>query len=189
METNQKGIDFMDKYNTEEEIWKDVVGFEGSYQVSNFGNVRSLDRLNSRGQRIKGVTLRPQDNTKGYKYVTLFKGSRTDKENMYIHRLVASAFLEGNEETVNHKDGNKSNNHVDNLEWATRSENTQHAYDNGLMKRAIRVKVMHECGEKKVFNNSADASIHFGYNRNWIRDRVARHGNTFSYDGKLIKVI
>lgn len=118
------------------EIWKDVVGFEGHYQVSNLGNVRSLPRLRlSRGGSfapVKGKMLVPQLKKDGYFRVHL----RKDEINTYpsVHRLVAQAFLDNSENKpcVNHKDGVKVNNTVDNLEWCTVSENTIHAIRCGL---------------------------------------------------------
>lgn len=121
--------------NEEVEIWKDVVGYEGKYQVSSFGNVKSLSRLvpNSRGgfKTIPTKILKPGMGTSGYLGVNLAdSGSKT----YMIHRLVTIAFIsnEENKEYVNHKDGIKTNNHISNLEWTTPSENTTHAYDNKL---------------------------------------------------------
>lgn len=116
------------------EIWKAVVGYEDSYEVSNTGKVRSLDRKNSRGFRIKGVTLRPATSGDGYLYVALSKNNHS--KCIKVHRLVAKAFVncpEGMYE-VNHKDGDKLNNSAANLEWSTRSLNVSHAYSNGLKK-------------------------------------------------------
>lgn len=117
------------------EIWKDVIGFESYYQISNFGNVRSKDRLvkcrnNSFAKKIGKV--KKAGITGGYKVVLLSK-ENTEK-GIGVHRLVAIHFIDNpeNKKEVNHKDGNKLNNHVDNLEWCTRSENGQHSYDNGL---------------------------------------------------------
>ena len=115
------------------EIWKDVIGYEGLYQVSNLGRVKSLDKIcGNRKGVIKSKLLNFQDNGKGYKNVNLYNNKKN--KCVYIHRLVAGAFLakiEG-KECVNHIDGNKSNNSLENLEWCTRSENMKHAYDNGL---------------------------------------------------------
>lgn len=116
------------------EVWKDVINYEGFYQVSNFGNVRSLDRIikyiDGRSRNEKGKVLNPYKGTKKYLYIDL-KG-----KSVSIQRLVAIHFLENpeNKPTVNHIDGNKSNNHVDNLEWNTFSENNYHAWQTGLRK-------------------------------------------------------
>ena len=102
------------------EYWKSISGYEGLYQVSNFGRIKSLVG----NHKIRKTRI---DNS-GYKRVTLW--CKQKYKNLYIHRLVALSFLpliEG-KNFVNHKDGNKLNNHVDNLEWMTYSENHTHAY-------------------------------------------------------------
>ena len=117
------------------EIWKEIKGFENYYSVSSFGRVKSLDRyiLQSNGVRrkVKGRVLKSTISNSGYKNITLVKGS---KYQLFIHRLVADAFIINNENksTVNHKDGNKLNNNYENLEWATYSENNIHAIHTGL---------------------------------------------------------
>lgn len=180
----------MNNYNTTKEIWKDIKGFEGAYQVSNLGRVRSLDRKNSRGQKIRGKVLQEQNNTKGYLYISLYKGSRDKRENRYIHRLVAEAFIPPfNGETVNHKDGDKNNNVISNLEWATQSENIKHAYENNLIKRALRVRAEYPNGKVKEFNNMVEASLYFGFSRNWIRDRREKSGDETTYKGIRITVL
>jgi hypothetical protein len=118
-----------------EEIWKDVVGFENLYEVSNLGNVRSLDRyvsgkLNSkRFQKGKNMTI--QKTPKGYYSIILHKNGMAYQ--MLVHRLVAIAFIENksNKDQVNHLDLNKSNNNMNNLEWCTNLENMRHSYANG----------------------------------------------------------
>lgn len=116
------------------EIWNDIPGYEGRYQVSNLGRVKSLPRQrpgrkNKHGQVtscslpgcIRSVALRYVG---GYPCVTL------GRKSLHVHRLVALAFHPNpdNKPCVNHKDGNKENNHSDNLEWCTKSENGKHAY-------------------------------------------------------------
>lgn len=108
------------------EIWKDIEGYEGLYQVSNFGNVKSL---------ITNKIIKPSPNTYGYLNLCLFKNGR--KKQITVHKLVAEAFIPNieNKPTVNHEDGNKNNNCVDNLSWATYSEQIKHAYDHNLRKK------------------------------------------------------
>lgn len=106
------------------EIWKPIKGYEGFYEVSNKGNVRSI-RKNTILSQTVGVK-------NGYCYVGFCKDGQNKK--MLVHRLVAIAFIDNPEgkRTVNHIDGNKKNNAVENLEWATYSENHKHAFANGL---------------------------------------------------------
>jgi hypothetical protein len=101
------------------EIWKDIAGYEGIYQVSNCGNVRSLNWGN-RGI-VKNLWLKPHRN--GYSQVEFHKNG--ERKMFTVHRLVALSFVEGYEDglVVNHKDEDKQNNCLENLEWCTTSEN------------------------------------------------------------------
>ena len=109
----------------EREEWRWVPGYEDLYMVSNFGNVMS--QRSGHGSSPMGI-LKPQKNNAGYLQVNLIKNKKS--KNVMIHRIVAAAFIPNpdNKEEVNHKDGNKTNNHTSNLEWVTRSENLRHAY-------------------------------------------------------------
>ena len=116
------------------EVYKDVINLEGYYQVSNLGNVRSLDRItNTKYKRLsKGQLLKPLLTQWGYYCVNLKKSQITT--HWLIHRLVAYHFHDNpnNKTQVNHIDGNKFNNRADNLEWVTPSENQLHAHRTGL---------------------------------------------------------
>lgn len=110
--------------------WRDIPGWEGMYQVSSSGQVRSLHRKNTR-------TLKPRNNRKGYPCVMLYAADGS-KKNKPVHRLVAATFIRRKDEAatqVNHIDGNKTNNSRENLEWVTASENIIHSV--GIGKRAI----------------------------------------------------
>ena len=130
------------------EVWRDIENYESLYQVSNLGNIRSKDRVvkcwynNTKtmsGKIIKPILLRD-----GYLYVHLYKN--TKRKDYAIHRIVANAFIENpkHKEEVNHKDGNKQNNSVDNLEWVTPKENMQHAHKTGLIKSKTREEKINE---------------------------------------------
>lgn len=123
------------------EIWKDVQGYEDYYQVSNFGRVKSLQRkvpyFSSMSQKhttftVKECILKKVSIPSGYLFVRISKLNKY--KNFYVHRLVAQAFIPnpGNKAYINHKDGVKTNNHIDNIEWATPSENAIHALATGL---------------------------------------------------------
>lgn len=112
------------------EIWKDIAGYEGLYQVSEYGNVKSLYYQGKKREKI----LKPTEDDKGYLFVNLWKNRKS--KSMKIHRLVAQVFISNfeNKPQVNHIDGCKTNNCISNLEWCTKSENEKHAYKTGLKK-------------------------------------------------------
>lgn len=116
------------------EIWKDIPDFVGIYQVSNFGNVRSLDRIEKWMQFIRprrGRNLKPYIDKYGYPTVVL-KGRR-----FTIHRIVAKVFLTGSGNQVNHKNGIKTDNRPENLEYCTAAHNVKHSWDSGLCKKQL----------------------------------------------------
>ena len=126
-----------------EETWKDIEEFIGRYQISNLGNVRSCGFYNPHPKNPSytcyraGIILKKTVNIDGYHTVCLYDNIAKKGRTRRICRLVAMAFVVNDrpEATeVNHKDGNKQNDITENLEWATRSENEQHAYDTGLAK-------------------------------------------------------
>ena len=110
-----------------------VAGYEGRYSITRDGEVWSHPYTRSDGKRRKGIWLRPAVNIYGYKQVVLTKPDKS-RRTMSIHRLVATAYLgEGDGLQVNHKNGIKTDNRVDNLEWCTQLENMQHAHRTGLI--------------------------------------------------------
>lgn len=121
------------------EIWKDIPGFEGCYQASNIGRVRSLDRYVDydkfgKKQFAKGQLIKDQPDSKGYRRLVI---QLNNKSRLYrIHRLVALAFIPNpqNLKEINHINGIKTDNRVENLEWCTRSHNNKHMYAIGLAK-------------------------------------------------------
>jgi hypothetical protein len=113
------------------ELWKDISGYEGYYQISNLGNVRSIDRFDGVHDR-QGTIIKPNLKPNGYLQVGLRK--HNTRKWFGVHRLVAIHFIENpdNKPQVNHIDGNKLNNTVENLEWVTGKENQRHAARLGL---------------------------------------------------------
>lgn len=149
-----------------EEVWKDIEGFEGLYQVSNFGRVKSLARYmcpKGYSQLKTERLLRTHislDN--GYVYVQLTKNSKGFTKK--VHRLVAQTFISNldNLPQVNHIDGNKQNNNVENLEWCTQSQNIQHAYKNGLGNQIKVIQYDLDGNYINEFNSISEASRETG---------------------------
>jgi hypothetical protein len=129
------------------EEWKDIIGYEGLYQISNLGRVKSLSRVyvcgNGRTVNKKETIISQQKNNHGYLYCFLYNG---DKKIKYIHILVGLHFIENenNYPQINHLDLNKENNIISNLEWVTNQQNTIHQYSlkrdlpTGVSKRGNR---------------------------------------------------
>jgi hypothetical protein len=121
---------------TKLEIWKPIQGFENLYEVSNLGNVKSLDKLVNGwcSKKLRKEKLIKPTDRRGYLIVGLSKEGY--RKYFSVHRLVAMAFIPYGDFslTVNHKDGNKQNNLIENLEWCTRSEQMKHAIKTGLFK-------------------------------------------------------
>ena len=144
-----------------QETWKAVVGWEGLYEVSDQGRVKSLERITlqktGREYHKREKLLRPASgsNTGGYSYVYLYERSRGG-ESCAVHRLVATAFIPNpdNKPEVNHKDSVRYNNQVDNLEWVTGSENQMHSVRQGRKSQARRVRCI-QTGE--IYDSMADS--------------------------------
>lgn len=132
------------------EKWKTIDGFEGIYQISNYGGVRTL--------RMGGKIMIPEKTRKGYLRVSLWKeGVRT---RVLVHRLVAEAFIGKSDLRVNHKDLNKGNNHVRNLEFLSDRENTAHFRRSTGRKLPIGVRVMRDRFQARL--NVADKVMYLG---------------------------
>ena len=128
------------------EIWKDIPEYEGLYQVSNFGNVKSLNYLCTGKEKI----MKPTKNKDGYLYINLYKDGK--RKMFKVHRLVCFAFLENllNYPCVNHKDENKENNHVNNLEWCTHEYNNNYGSKNERASEAKKGKHHSEEHKQKI---------------------------------------
>lgn len=132
------------------EVWKPVNGYEERYLVSTEGQVYSITR-----KKI----MKPLEDEKGYLRVELRCGNKRKVKK--IHRIVAETFIENqlSKKEINHKDGNKQNNTIENLEWCTRSENLIHAYSSGLKKQRTKAVIMRTIGGEfiKMFQSQTEA--------------------------------
>lgn len=120
----------------DKEIWKDIQGYEGLYQISSFGRVKRLERENKFGNKtrvLKEMIMTPVKNRHGYMGLNIAIDKKMKAHS--IHRLVATHFIKNidNLPEVNHIDGDKNNNVASNLEWCTRKENMSHAISAGLI--------------------------------------------------------
>ena len=124
--------------------WKEIKGYEGKYIISNYGEIISLPRYKKNKSKTQYVEpkeiCRYTNKHNGYVYVYLCNNGKY--RNIRLHRLVAETFITNkhNKPQINHIDGNKENNRVDNIEWCTQSENEKHAYRIGLLKPRGKAK-------------------------------------------------
>lgn len=132
------------------EIWKDIKGYEGFYQISNYGNVKSLNYRRTGNEKLMKPILQPT----GYLCVMLYKPLK----NFFIHRLVAEAFIPNpdNLPCVNHKDENQTNNHVGNLEWCTYKYNNEYGT---RLKRVRETQLNNPNKSKKVYQYTLDGEL------------------------------
>ena len=155
------------------EIWKDIKGYEGLYQISNCGNVKSL--VNN--GKIKALKI----HNKGYYHIELLKDGKSKM--FLVHRLVAEAFIPKSDKRlniVNHKDLNKKNNCVENLEWCDYSYNVKHFIENIKKKKGNDYTVNSKNNDtfrkiirmedSKIFENSIYLKHNFGYHQTSILD-------------------
>jgi hypothetical protein len=158
------------------EKWIPIQEADYRYSVSNFGNVKKnrevIIRDNGRKQILNDKILKPIPNTYGYLKVRCYLQNRSVK-NIYIHRLVAKYFLPNSNNTlqVNHKNGIKTDNFVDNLEWVTCKENINHAWGIGLSKPTNCKKIMIGCLQ---FDTIVKASDYLGVDRNVLPKAIAK---------------
>jgi len=157
--------------NTTVEIWKDIKGYEGLYQVSNYGNIKSLKRTVPHGA-IKTISKKEKIMTlkkthKGYYSMQLYKGGK--RKGYAVHRIVAMHFLDNKEnyETVDHIDANKKNNYYKNLEWVTNSENNRRKVE----------KRLHIFGERIFTNKLKEKDVLHIRREFWL--------NSDTYDQKV----
>lgn len=154
------------------ETYKDIPGYEGYYQVSNIGNVRSIshytrNNINGGQRYTKGRVLAQYKMPNGYMQVSLSKNEKREKQ--YVHRLVANTFInnENNKTDVNHIDGDKNNNTVENLEWVSHKDNQIHMVKNRMTLKAIPII---NIATGVMYSSLTEAERETGINRKAIRE-------------------
>lgn len=164
--------------------WRPIKGYEGIYEISNTGSVRNL-RSDPKNRTYPYKILVPGKTVKGYQFVFLSVNGKA--KNRMIHRLVAETFIPNPDglPEVNHIDGNKENNRVNNLEWCTRKDNLKHAVDIGLRHsqcNIIREVVLIAPGNNmRVFKSMKECSNYFGFARGWLNNYIRKNGNPCFY--------
>ena len=172
----------------EQEIWKDIPGYEGLYQVSSLGRVKSVSRVvvgkDNKIHTLKERILKPQDEHNGYLIVGLCKNGVAKMT--LVHRLVAEAFISNVDlfaTTVNHKNEIKTDNRVDNLEWMSGADNTRYSTFGSKHYFAKPVRCI-ETGQ--VFGCARDASRWLGLNNQSISESIRRGYRCGGYHWELI---
>ncbi len=170
-----------------EEIWKKIQGYEGYYEISNTDKVRSLERMVScaKGYRkINRKLIKARINNCGYLDVRLSKDGITRTK--FIHVLKAQAFIPNpasDKKEVNHKNGNKLDNSLNNLEWVNHSENVQHAYDTKLIN--LKTKPIIDICSGKQFSSAKEAAhiyqIKYHTLRNYLNGGIAKNPTCLAY--------
>lgn len=177
------------------EIWKDVVGYEGIYEVSNKGRVRTHKDKVSWSKRYKKWRHWKQrylkDKTPNGRDVRVSLWKNGKCEYFLVHRLVAFAFIpkiEG-KNCINHIDGNPKNNNVENLEWCNYLENTRHAFETGLMTSNTKVKLINNLGVEYEFISMSKASKFLGRNHGYVSRRLKNNRSKLTdADGNIYEV-
>lgn len=168
------------------EIWKDIEGWEGYYQVSTEGRVRSLPRTVASSRctsNLKGRILKPRPDPKGYMKVALCRDGICYSRK--VHRLVAQAFIPNpdNLATVNHKDEVKSNNRLENLEWLSNADNTAYGTRGDRIRQKLSQPIIGtKDGKDFYFSSISSAAKHFdGTSANIISALKGKYKQAFGY--------
>ncbi|MGG2111786.1 NUMOD4 motif-containing HNH endonuclease [Lysinibacillus pakistanensis] len=171
------------------EQWKAIVEFEGFYEVSNLGRVRSLDRVTKSGQLRKGKYINSSYINKcGYKEVRLYVDGK--QYTKLVHRLIAMAFIPNpfNLGTVNHIDGVKTNNDISNLEWCTQEDNNTHAWRTGLIPSSINNGENNRNAKLTLENIKEIRETYVPYSKEFGAKQLAkRFGITSKTVGRIIR--
>ena len=190
-------------FDVDKEIWKDIPEYEGLYEASSHGRVRSANgkatykkHRNGSGELVKRVwksrilkEKNPNKKGRSDKRVDLWKDGKP--KTMLVSRIVAMTFIDNSDNlpTINHIDGDHRNNHISNLEWSSYEENNNHAFDNGLIKTQKKV-ILASDGEEIEFDGMSKGSRFLGRNNGYLSDLINRGSKiATSSCGKKYEVI
>jgi hypothetical protein len=175
------------------EVWKDIPGYEGIYQASTFGNIRTVEGKVTSNKRYstrhwKSRILKGRgDNYNTGKRVNLWKNGKA--KDCLVARVVATTFLGVPPEgfTVNHIDGNRLNNRIDNLEWLSLADNIRHGFATGLY--PTKQVSLQRDGEHFDFISMAKCDLFLGKHRGYTSNRLKSHNTLVDSDGNLYQVL
>ena len=174
------------------EIWRDIKGFDG-YQVSNYGRVRTFNKVTSNARYAtrhwRNRIIKQKVRKDNCHQVNLWKNGQDTTH--YVHRLVAEAFLEkpSIKMTVNHKDGNRHNNHVDNLEWLSMADNIRHGFNNKSYSSCQSCSLMSIDGKIYSFRSLTMANMFLCRSHGYISNVIKRHGKITDKNGNEYKIV
>lgn len=159
------------------EIWKDIPGYEGYYQASNKGNIKSLKfQCNLTGKKYpREKILKPKTDKWKNKRVDLWKNG--EHKTWLVHRLIGITFLGMPKEkmTINHKDGNRLNNNLDNLEWLSLAENIRHGFKTDLYPQKHILLTNKITGKKEIMLSMSQASNYIGKKVKYISNAIRKN--------------
>lgn len=178
-----------------DEVWKDIPSYEGIYQASNFGNIRTVEGKTTftekHGTRHwRQRTLKQKTDKQNSKRVTLWKDGKS-KEHL-VARLVAAAFhgLPPEGYTVNHIDGNRLNNCEGNLEWLSLGDNIRHGFENNLYSNQTSISVQSEDGITQEFRSMSSLDSFLGRRKGYTSNRLKKQRtNVVAASGEMFRVI
>ena len=183
------------------EEWKPIPDYDGIYEASNLGNIRSVEGKETfsklhgvRQWKSRVLKQKIHENKYGRKDARICLWKNGICKTFLVSRIVASAWCDGYCDglTVNHKNGNPLDNRAMNLEWVTMEENHKHAMETGLANVSQRITTLLKCketGEEFSFYSMGDASRWLGHNRGYIYDEITRNHKITSRDGRVYDAI
>jgi hypothetical protein len=165
------------------DVWRDIPGYEGIYQSSNLGRIRTHVKKTTYTEKHgcrkwKQRVLKQKVSKDNCHRVSLWKNGK--EKTWLVHRLVALSFLNKpqGKDYINHKDGDRANNHINNLEWCNHKENSNHAFDTGLAKTNFEVVLMNNKTKNMLhFRSLAKASEYLGYKKTYLSAVLKKNKN------------